>query len=443
VERKISFIWMRAVLMLGAAFALGALTGELFGARWGFAIVAAGVLLALWRHIASLSRLLRWLDDTSRPVPEGSGAWEEVFDSLYRYVRANREERDRLAAALVRFRNAALAMPDGVAVLDAGNHIEWCNPTAELYLGIDSATDTGRQIANLVRQPDFVRYLELGEFDQPLLLRIARGETLVLSLRIVPYGQDQKLLLARDITQAERLEIMRRDFVANVSHELRTPLTVVSGFLETLADGKVRVTERRGHDILGMMQTQTGRMARLIEDLLTLSALESSPGPTDEAAIDMHALVEALAEEGRALSGGRHRLLLDCAGPARVFGNEKELRSAFGNIIGNAVRYTPEGGEIRMSWRARGEDAEFSVADSGPGFESRHIPRLTERFYRIDSSRSRDTGGTGLGLAIVKHVLTRHQGRLEIESELGKGSRFSAVLPARRVLGPEPAQAAA
>lgn len=434
---------MRTVFMLGAAFALGALTGELFGARWGFALIAAGVLLVLWRHIASLSRLLRWLDDTSRPVPEGSGAWEEVFDSLYRYVRANREEHDRLATALVRFRNAALAMPDGVAVLDEGNHIEWCNPTAELYLGVDSARDSGQQIANLVRQPDFVRYLEGGEFDEPLVLRLVRGETRVLSLRIVPYGQERKLLLTRDITQAERLEIMRRDFVANVSHELRTPLTVVSGFLETLADGKVHVTERRGRDILGMMQAQTGRMARLIEDLLTLSALESSPGPADEAAIDMRRLVESLAEDGRALSGGRHRLLVDCAGPPRLFGSEKELRSAFGNIVSNAVRYTPEGGEIRVAWRSRGEDAEFSVSDSGHGFESRHIPRLTERFYRVDNSRSRDTGGTGLGLAIVKHVLTRHQGQLEIESEPGKGSRFSAVLPARRMLEPEPAQAAA
>ena len=443
MDRKISFIWMRTVLMLGAAFALGAFLGELFSARLGFAIIAAGVLLVLWRHIASLARLLRWLADTSRPVPEGSGAWEEVFDALYRYVRSNREERDRLAAAVVRFRNAALAMPDGVAVLDAGNHIEWCNPTAELYLGIDSGRDTGQHIANLVRQPDFVRYLDQGDFGEPLILRLTRAEPRTLRLRVVPYGQDQKLLLASDITQAERLEIMRRDFVANVSHELRTPLTVVSGFLETLADGRVQITEKRAEGILGLMQSQTGRMTQLIEDLLTLSTLESSSGPTDEAPIDMRRLVDSLLEEARALSGDRHRLLLAFEGPSRLFGSEKELRSAFGNILSNAVRYTPAGGEIRIAWTSRGDDAQFSVADSGPGFESRHIPRLTERFYRVDNSRSRDTGGTGLGLAIVKHVLSRHQGQLEIESEPGKGSRFAAVLPARRVLDAGPAQVAA
>jgi two-component system phosphate regulon sensor histidine kinase PhoR len=324
-------------------------------------------------------------------------------------------------------------MPDAVLVLDANDHIVWANATAERYYGLDARRDAGQPILNLVRNPDFVAYLKSGAYGQPFTLRLARAEELVLSLRIVPYGQDEKLLLARDITQWERLETMRRDFVANVSHELKTPLTVVSGFLETIADGTVRVDESRGKQVLGLMRTQTDRMLRLIEDLLTLSTLESSAQPAREAAVDVHHLLGAIAEEARALSAGRHTVQLRPGLPATIWGDEHELRSAITNLVSNAIRYTPRDGRITIEWAERDGEGWIAVEDTGIGIEPRHIPRLTERFYRVDTSRSRDTGGTGLGLAIVKHVLTRHQARLDVASEIGKGSRFAAVFPPRRV----------
>jgi two-component system phosphate regulon sensor histidine kinase PhoR len=294
---------------------------------------------------------------------------------------------------------------------------------------------------NLVRQPDFVAYMGAGRFEEALVMRLQRGAALVLSVSVIPYGHDQKLLLSRDITQAEKLETMRRDFVANVSHELKTPITVVSGFLETIADGTVRLDETRGRQVMEIMQHQSERMRRLIEDLLTLSSLESTLAPTSETPLDMGVLLQSLYEEARALSGARHAVTLEIT-PGTLEGNEQELRSAFGNLISNAIRYTPQGGSVRLAWQERAGQGVFSVEDSGIGIEPRHIPRLTERFYRVDSSRSSETGGTGLGLAIVKHVLSRHQAALEIDSEPGRGSRFSAVFPARRVKFKDAAAAA-
>ena len=432
--------------MLGATLGAGGLLWLAAGGRWALAAIGIGVLGLLWRHVSNLSRLLAWVADPAKPVPEGTGVWAEAFDGLYREVNAVREREQSLSAQLVRFRNAVLAMPDGVTVLDAYNHIEWCNPTAERELGIELAKDSGQAIVHLLRHPDFVGYLEKGEFDEPLLLRLPRGgEGIVLSLRLVPYGRDQKLLLSRDVTQAERLETMRRDFVANVSHELKTPITVLGGFLEMLADEKLRLAERRGREAIGMMQDQTARMTRLIDDLLTLSALESGTTPAEERPVPAAALLRTLLNEARALSAGRHAISADCDGPADIIGSEAELRSALSNIVSNAVRYTPAGGTIRLAWTRVDGHGVFSVTDTGAGIDARHIPRLTERFYRVDSSRSRETGGTGLGLAIVKHALSRHQAVLEVESEPGRGSRFSAVFPARRLSGRQvsPAEAAA
>jgi len=264
----------------------------------------------------------------------------------------------------------------------------------------------------------------------------------VLSLRVVPYGQDDKLLLSRDVTQAEKLETMRRDFVANVSHELKTPLTVVNGFLESIGEGIVKLEEPRGRQALGMMRTQTDRMLRLIEDLLTLSSLETSAVPTHESALDVARLMQQMLQEAQALSAGRHTVLLRSGPPATLYGDEREIASAVLNLVSNAVRYTPEGGYISLAWEVREGEGRISVEDTGIGVEPRHIPRLTERFYRVDTSRSRDTGGTGLGLAIVKHVLTRHQAHLEVDSEMGRGSVFTAVFPQRRVRVQTPVAAA-
>ena len=425
---------MRSAWALAAIAVAGLIAWPLAGPIWALATVCLGLVLLLARHAANLAALADWLrDPMAKPVPQGSGAWEEVLAGLYRFVRARIRHERELADDLARFRNAGLALPDGVVLLDVHGHIEWCNPIACEYLGLDEQRDLGQPLVNLVRHPDLAAYLEHGEYAEPLTLRLARGEGRVLSLAIIAYGEEQKLLLASDITLAEKVETMRRDFVANVSHELKSPLTVVAGFLETLTDSGVKLDERRRQGYLEMMCEHTLRMQRLVEDLLTLSALEASRGLSDESVVDVASLLAGVRDEALALSAGRHRIELSVEEPLALLANAQELRSAFGNLVSNAVHYTPAGGDIKLNWGRRGAQAVFSVADTGPGIEPRHIPRLTERFYRVDHSRSRETGGTGLGLAIVKHVLTRHQATLDIESEPGKGSCFSAVFPARRV----------
>ena len=429
-----NFVWTRTAAILGGALLAGLIVWPLLGALWAFVTFALGLAAALVFHLRNLHALLVWLrDPLKNPVPIGAGAWEHVFAALYRLVRSFAQQRNRVTGQLARFRSAAQAMPIGVIVLDDEDRISWCNITAERMFDLDARKDAGQPILNLVRQPAFANYIKSRAYDEPLTLRISRVEALVLAVRVVQYGQDEKLLLSRDITQAEKIETMRRDFVANVSHELKTPLTVVSGFLETFSEGNIQADDPRGRQALEMMRSQTDRMQRLVEDLLLLSTLESSSMPARESQIDVETLLGGILEDARALSAGRHQVQLHVGEPAQVWGDEQEIRSAFSNLVSNAIRYTPRGGRITLSWGRRGDEGVFTVEDTGIGIESRHLPRLTERFYRADTSRSRDTGGTGLGLAIVKHVLTRHQGRLEIESDLGRGSRFSALFPARRV----------
>jgi two-component system phosphate regulon sensor histidine kinase PhoR len=285
-------------------------------------------------------------------------------------------------------------------------------------------------LQNLVRQPDFVDFLAANDFGRAFQMRIDRGHELVLLLQIVSYGEDERLMHVKDVTQAERLDRMRQDFVANVSHELRTPLTVMSGFLETIRELKLDPTQREHY--LSLMSDQSLRMLRIVEDLLTLSSLESAPPPQDQR-IMINALMARLREDAEALSAGRHKILMQAATGFDLLGSEFEIQSAFSNLVSNAVRYTPAGGEIRINWQADSTGGIFTVTDSGIGIEKTHLPRLTERFYRVDRGRSRETGGTGLGLAIVKHALMRHQSQLEIQSELGKGSSFSARFSSRRL----------
>ena len=427
-------VWLRTALLVVALGVAALIVGLAMGRAWGLGTLAAGLAALLLHHVANLGALAGWLRDPLRAtVPMGSGQWEGAFTALYKFVRGALQSQHRLTAQLVRFRSAAQAMPDAVIVLDGEDHISWCNTTAERYFGLDAGKDTGQPILNLVRQPDFAEYIKRGEYAEPFTLRLQRGEARVLSVRIVAYGQEEKLLLSRDVTQAEKLEVMRRDFVANVSHELKTPLTVVSGFLETIADGNVTLEEPRGRQVLGLMRSQSDRMLRLIDDLLTLSELESTAMPARETAIDVQSLLRTIHEEARALSGERHSIVLEPGPAATLWGDEREVRSAIANLVSNAVRYTPKDGRITLAWSERDGAGCMSVEDTGIGIETRHVPRITERFYRVDTSRSRETGGTGLGLAIVKHVLTHHQARLEVASEPGKGSLFAAVFPARRV----------
>jgi two-component system phosphate regulon sensor histidine kinase PhoR len=405
---------------------------------WLWAGVALVLGLMVAHHRRHLRRLRRWLEHPQPDgVPEGSGSWDAVLSALHRHERAASGRERELAEGLARFRRAAQAMPDGVVLLDAKGGIEWCNDNAAAMLSLDPRHDVGRPIANLVRHPGFVDALALPPEESGRTVRVPAAGT-VLSLRLIPYGEAQTLMLVRDVTQAERVATMRRDFVANVSHELRTPLTVLVGFLETVRE--LKLDPQRMRDYLGMMGEQSARMQRIIDDLLALSVLESAPPPAAQR-VRVAPLLEQMRADAAALSAGRHTISLDGAPACDLLGSESELASAFGNLVSNAVRYTPAGGSVRLLWRDGPEGASFTVEDSGPGIAPEHIPRLTERFYRVDRSRSRETGGTGLGLAIVKHALARHQAALEIESTPGKGSRFTARFPAQRTLPARPVNA--
>jgi two-component system phosphate regulon sensor histidine kinase PhoR len=425
----LSPVHRHAAVWLVVIAAASLFTRYAFDVSWGWGVLTAGLLALLAYHVRHLARLSRWV---SKPVlgqvPEGSGVWDDVLAGLHRFERAAARREEELTAALARFRRAAQALPDGVIILDAANRIEWCNRTAGAHLQIDAVRDLGQPIADLIRDPEFVEYLASGEEAMPV--RVQRGDASLL-LRVIPYGRAQKLLLSRDTTQAERVETMRRDFVANVSHELRTPLTVLVGFLETVHD--LPLDAQRVRDYVGMMREQAARMQHIIDDLLALSALESAPPPPEER-VRVAPLLERLRADAEVLSAGRHEVSAAGAPTKDLLGSETELLSAFGNLVSNAIRYTPAKGKVRIVWREDEGGASLSVEDSGVGIAPEHIPRLTERFYRVDRSRSRETGGTGLGLAIVKHALMRHQASLEIDSRPGKGSRFTARFPPQRTV---------
>ncbi|MBI3902346.1 MAG: phosphate regulon sensor histidine kinase PhoR [Nitrosomonadales bacterium] len=429
-----SDFWQRVLIFSASIFAFCLLVWVAAGGLAAAVLFTVALLLWLLLQLQQQAALDHWLDDPEgRVVPEGSGQWEEIFSRLNKMVRLHRAEREQHTAALRDMEQATSALPEGVVILDDTDHIEWCNPLAEKHFGLDSVRDIGQQITYLARQPEFVQYLTMRDFSEPLILRGSREGSLVLSLKLILYGSGKRLLISRDITHLERIETMRRDFVANVSHELRTPLTVVNGFVETLHD-MPSLENDMARRALHLMGEQTQRMEHLVDDLLTLSRLEDALNTLQEETVAAPVLMRTLLQEGQALSGGRHILRLELESEYSLLGNAEELRSAFGNLVTNAIRYTPQGGEIVLRSFERDGQPVFSVRDSGIGIASQHIPRLTERFYRVDRSRSRETGGTGLGLAIVKHIVNRHQAKLDISSEEGRGSTFSIVFPAGRRL---------
>lgn len=425
--------WIRITMPVILSAMMALLLWGVFSAVAALLFLLLVLLVVMAGHARQLYSLAEWLRTPNiETMPEAEGVWGEVFSRLYKMVKRHKQTKQDLATELLNIEQATAAFPEGVVSLNDANRIEWCNPLAEHHFGINAKRDILQDITYLVRQPEFIDYLHAANFSDPLVMKSARHDDMILSVKLVSYGVDKRLLISRDITQWERVETIRRDFVANVSHELRTPLTVVNGFVENLQD-MPDLSHEKIRRALDLMADQTKRMDSLVADLLTLSRLENEQSPLRAESIDMSELLQTVYQEGQMLSAGRHQHSLDMTGPALMSGNYDELRSAFGNLVSNAVRYTPEGGTIRLCWAMRGGQTIFSVQDSGIGIEAVHIPRLTERFYRVDRSRSRETGGTGLGLAIVNCIAQRHQARLDIVSEDGRGSTFALVFPTSRI----------
>ena len=417
-----------------AALALGAEPLQLIG--------GAGTGAMVWLMIDQqrLGRYRDWLrGGQASGAPNLPDDWSELVERsqkgyklLAREARLVEERQQQMVAAFQ-------ASPYGVLVLDSAERIALCNRSAAEHLGFDAERDLGQHLSNLVRDPVFVSYLRSGDYSTPLevMSRATASQPVKrISLQFHPYGPGNRLLLTRDITREDMADTMRRDFVANVSHEIRTPLTVLSGFVETLLSYDLSAEERERYLLL--MNQQSQRMMTLVNDLLLLSRLEGTPAPGTGEWIPAHELLDHVVEDGRVLSDliadGSHDICADAGPDFELAGSRTELLSAMSNLLSNAVRYTPQGGTIRAGWRRLPQGgAEYWVSDTGPGIEAEHVPRLTERFYRVDRSRSRDTGGTGLGLAIVKHVVQRHGGQLRIDSVVGQGSTFRILLPASRI----------
>jgi two-component system phosphate regulon sensor histidine kinase PhoR len=424
---------LAGLLAPAAVAVLTAVAALAFGVTWALGTLAVGSAALVAFHLWHLGGLASWAaGPLDAAVPEGRGSWRVALSALYRRVRIRNQLQQDLVVAMERFRSVAEAIPDGMVVLDASNRVQWANTRAQMHLGLDLGHDTGQPLVNVVRQPDFIRYLDTGDYSDAVVVDSQREPGATLSIQVIPFGVEEKLLISRDITQLEAVARMRRDFIADVSHEMKTPLTVVAGYIETLQDMELEPRQRKLY--LALMQEQATSMQRLVDDLLALSALESDQRPRAEAEFAVVPVLLELAADARALSGGQHTVAVDSGDGAAVTGNRDELASACRNLVSNAIRYTPAGGTVTLRWRIAPDGwGEFGVEDTGIGIAAEHIPRLTERFYRVDRSRSRATGGTGLGLAIVKHVVLRHQAELDVVSEPGAGSTFTVRLPPRRV----------
>lgn len=395
--------------------------------------LSLGLFCYLCYHVYWLQRLNAWLHKPiPSKIPAGNGMWEQILTLLRKEQRRHARSQTQANAALGRFTHAASALPDGVVVLNSQNNIQWCNNPAERKLGLNLAKDVNKPINYLVRHKDFLNYLNRNDFSQSIKLKSWLNQD-ILEFQIIDYGTRQKLLICRDVTQLEKIDVMRRDFIANVSHELRTPLTVVGGFLETLQDMEGAIPDDT-RSYFEIMQDQTIRMKILIDDLLVLSQIESNVQAPEDVEINMMNLLGMLVSDAKGLSQNKHNIVTDFTPNLNINGALREIQSALSNLVSNAIRYSPDGGEIKIRWFKENGFAIFSIQDHGIGIDGADIERITERFYRVDKGRSRLTGGTGLGLSIVKHILTRHQAKLRIESKIGYGSTFSVQFPITRVI---------
>lgn len=420
-----ALFWVPVAVRLSLVAAAGLAGWYVWNLSAGLALALLALTVMVLVQLGYMFQLSQWLDDPDEVrLSDGWGSWTEIFAKLYKLRRDEQRTRIELAEWLSRFRQAMSQLPDGVVIMDDVLFLEWCNPVAEQHFGLSLDKDKGMRVTNLIRSPEFIDYIILGKYDEPLTLSTVDRKLIV---HVIPFENRRQILVSHDVTRFEQLDQMRRDFIANASHELRTPLTVINGFLEiALSEPDLEPATRVQH--LKLMAEQGKRMESLVEDMLHLSRLESIEYPLREEAVAMPSLLEQVQAEGQALSGGRHQITLRCDGPD-LRGSVDELRSAIANLVSNAVRYTPEGGTIAIDWTDAADGPCCTVSDTGIGIQPENIARLTERFYRVDKSRSRETRGTGLGLAIVRHVLLRHEAQLQIESEVGKGSRFTIRFP--------------
>ncbi len=419
----------RLLLVLVVILVCYALFGNFF--IW----LSAGIGLYLVWHLSQLNRLTEWLERRlTGEAPESSGIWEDVFMRLYRLRLLNKRRHKKLVKRISRFQEAAQAMPNAIVVLSHDNSIEWCNSAATKMLGIHTSHDLGQRLLNLVRHPQLVDYILKADFEEPLLMPSPVNKARTLSVRLVAYGDDQTLLVGRDITRLQHLKQMRRDFVANVSHEMRTPLTVINGYIEMMRDDKTSSNKER-QDMLQHIDEQSTRLQSIVDDLLQLSRLESASSEAISETINISAMLDSIIADARELSGEKNQnIAADIDRSLNLRGSEVEIRSAFSNLVFNAVRYTPENGNIDVNWYQDETGAHLTIRDTGMGIPAQHIERLTERFYRVDVARSRHTGGTGLGLAIVKHVLQRHDAELVVKSTVGIGSQFHCQFSVSRIV---------
>lgn len=425
--------WKKLAWELAFFYLPWIVVGWIFGYMPWLLLAATAIQLA-W-HLHNQLRLSAWLWDEKRLTPpSGSGNWESLFNGIYRLQQRQRKKRKELTNLIRRFRNGAESLPDAVVVFRSEGNIVWCNRLAQHLLGFRWPDDSGQPISNLIRTPDFIKYLQKDDFSEPLEMRSPLNVERMLELRIVPYTEGEHLMVVRDVTQIKQLEGMRRNFFANVSHELRTPMTVLQGYLEMTEDPDVLSGPMWGK-AHGVMTEQLNRMNSLVNQLLTLSKIEAAPMHELEEVVNVPSMLEILEKEAISLSGSdEHKLTFEVDKNLKVLADEDQLRSAISNLVYNAVKYTPPSAEIYVRWYQSPQGACLEVEDKGDGIEPQHLHRLTERFYRVDKARSRDTGGSGLGLAIVKHALSHHDSHLDIESEVGKGSKFSFVLPKRLVV---------
>ena len=426
------FFFIICLAVIGAYITL-----HFFGSDWAIFTSVAILSIPLVYSYINLARLKKFIQtDSVENISLPSGYWEEIYFGLQRLVKGLKQKIRNIEQQHDHFIEAFQASPNGIVMLDENDQIEWCNSIAERFFGLNFKRDALQRINFLIRRPEFIQYFVKRNFEEPLLLeRMGSNSNLSLMIQAFPFGQKRHLLLVQNITDLQKADAMRRDFVANVSHEMRTPITVLMGFLETVQS--LKLSKEQQDQYFDLMMSQAQRMKTLVEDLLTLANLESNALPAATNELQTNTLMALVRNDADALSEGKHSLSYDIESSQNLLGDEREILSAFSNLVSNAIRYTPDLGTIKVKWMVNQDgQGEFSVTDTGPGIAPEHLSRLTERFYRVDRSRSRETGGTGLGLAIVKHIASRHQAQLLIDSTPGIGSTFTLQFPKERLSTP-------